>query len=285
MDLIYYESFIETANQKSMAKASEKLNLTQPALGKQIKKLESYYGVQLVKRSSTGIELTEPGRRLYERIRPVLQEMDSIRNEMHHFAGLKKLNLGTLPSIAAHYLPQRIYRLEQKQVVVDLSFRNTSNEIYELLKEGRLDGCVIERLPFHASFWSSDLFTEPYYVVVPERHPLSEEESVSLSQIACEPLILYPPECSIRKKVVSLMDDLQVRPSIKMEVPFGDFIVGYVAAGAGITVVPELIAAHVQSTSVRTIPLRDPGARRTISLVSPTEATGKFLLPYLKSDR
>jgi LysR family transcriptional activator of glutamate synthase operon len=58
--------------------------------------------------------------------------------------------------------------------------------------------------------------------------------SVPFTRIAREPLILYPPECSIRKKITSLIEGFQIQPTIKTEIQFGEFIIGYVATGAGI---------------------------------------------------
>ncbi|UJF31306.1 LysR family transcriptional regulator [Paenibacillus hexagrammi] len=66
MNLDNLTSFLTAAELKSMAKASEKLHLTHPALSKQIRKLETYYGTELLTRNSSGVQLTAAGKGLIQ---------------------------------------------------------------------------------------------------------------------------------------------------------------------------------------------------------------------------
>ncbi|WP_336770986.1 LysR family transcriptional regulator [Paenibacillus sp. MMO-58] len=282
MNIEFIEGFLETVNQKSIAKASQKLQISHPALSKQIRSIEAYFGVTLFKRSSTGVELTEVGKTFYNRIVPVFTEISSIKTDMVNVNNIQMINLGTLPSLAANYLPEVIFELKNKNIEVKVTIRNTSMELYQMLKCGELDGAVLQKDAVHSSIWNADLFIEPYYAVVYPTHRLSKYPSVTLHDIANEPLILNPPDCSIRRLLTSLMLEEGLHPQIETEVCFNDFILGYVAAGAGITFVPKIVSEHIVNHSLVSIPLNDARARRTISLLSQSEDIGKFLRPYLR---
>lgn len=282
MNIEFIEGFLETVHQKSIAKASQKLQISHPALSKQIRSIEAYFGVTLFIRSSTGVELTEAGKTFYNRIVPVFAEISAIKTEMANVNDIQMINLGTLPSLAANYLPEVIYALENKNIGIKVTIRNTSMELYQLLKSGELDAAVLEKDTVHSSIWNADLFIEPYYVVVYPTHRLSKYSSVTLHDIENEPLILNPPDCSIRRLLTSLMLKDGLHPQIKTEVSFNDFILGYVAAGAGITFVPKIISEHIANPSLVSIPLNDDRARRKVSLLTQSEDIGKFLRPYFR---
>ena len=69
VNLELYKIFVAVASEENITRASEKLNLTQPAITKHIKNLESILGVKLFFRTNHGIVLTEQGKKLYEEIK------------------------------------------------------------------------------------------------------------------------------------------------------------------------------------------------------------------------
>jgi LysR family transcriptional activator of glutamate synthase operon len=285
MNMQFIEGFLETVQHKSIAKASTKLRISHPALSKQIRTLEAYYGVKLFNRSAAGVVLTEAGKMLYTRIVPVFAELNAIQSDLANMNSIRKITLGTLPSLAAHYLPEIVYALEKRDVEVNLNVRNTSHELYEQLNNGEIDAAVLERPPVHTSVWNIDLFDEPYYAIVYPKHRLATHSSVTLQEIGNEPLILNPPDCSTRRTITSLMKEHGLEPQIKAEVNFGEFILGYVAAGAGITFVPKIVADRLGNPQLICIPLEDIRAKRTVTLISASDSIGKFLYPSFKGKR
>lgn len=280
MDTDYFYSFLETARQKSISKASEKLNLSPPALSKQIKRLESYYGTSLFYRSTSGVELTPGGELLAERIQPLLHELAHIQRDMQACRQKRRIRLGTLPSLAAHYLPKRLLAMESAAIEIELVVRPTSSEIFALLKEEELDAAVIERIPTHKSLRVVDLFEERFYAVTRTSDPLTNASCVSLGELADVPLVMYPPDCSVRKTVGTIMAAHGHVPAIKTEVGFGDFLLGFVAAGAGMAIVPELVALHLPHADLQAMPIEEEAAKRTISLIWHAASLEKNLLRY-----
>ncbi|KIL41610.1 hypothetical protein SD70_05595 [Gordoniibacillus kamchatkensis] len=278
MHLDYFHGFVEAVQNKSLSKASERLNLTHPALSKQIRKLEQFYGVELLRRSAAGIEPTEAGKLLYERIGPILRDLAALQSDLAAQSGLKRAALGSLPSIAAHYLPPLIVSLERKGVAADVIVKPTSEELIELVRSGSLDAALVDALSPGESLWTKSLFTEPLFAVVPLHHPFASREAIGLEALAREPLVLHPPACSIRTCVTRLLEQRQALPNVRMEVGFGDFLLGYVASGAGLTVVPKLVADRVGHLGLRAIALEDAEAKRTVSLAANSAAVGRAIM-------
>ena len=78
IDFELYRIFVEVAKKGNITKASEKLNVSQPAITKQIKNLEEQLSMKLLERKSKGVELTIDGKKLYEKIKKPIEELNTI---------------------------------------------------------------------------------------------------------------------------------------------------------------------------------------------------------------
>jgi DNA-binding transcriptional LysR family regulator len=281
MNTLWIRAFLEASEHKSFSKAGDKLNLTQPALSKQIRNLEQWLGVELFRRSALGVELTEEGILFRERIRPVLSEIESIRNDFMHMRQISTIRLGTLPSLAAHYLPPKVTEMKRRGIHAEMSVLNSTDEIIARLQNGALDaglGQKSEACP--KTYRIADLFEEPFYAIVPKPHRLYRNQSVAFADLKEEPLVVYPHSCDVRAAIADVYGQNGWIPNIALEVPFGDSIPGFVAAGAGISILPEMMAKHLHHASLKAIPIEQPGMTRTICLMAPRQATGKRLLRF-----
>ena len=92
IDFELYRIFVEVAKEGNITKASEKLNVSQPAITKQIKNLEEQLSMKLLERKSKGVELTLEGKKLYEKIRNPIEELNTIDRQV---CKEKVINIGT----------------------------------------------------------------------------------------------------------------------------------------------------------------------------------------------
>ena len=92
VDFELYRIFVEVAKERNITKASEKLNVSQPAITKQIKNLEEQLSMKLLERKSKGVELTLEGKKLYEKIRNPIEELNTIDRQV---CKEKVINIGT----------------------------------------------------------------------------------------------------------------------------------------------------------------------------------------------
>ncbi|TCS92539.1 LysR family transcriptional regulator [Hazenella coriacea] len=279
MNMEWLNSFAQAVKLKSFSKASKAINLSQPALSKHIRNLENDLDVTLFYRTSTGIELTEAGKRFYARIMPVISEITEIRQELRQFCRSNPIAIGSLPSIATYYLPARLKEIQEINRPHTLMIQNTSRELIQSLQEGRLDVVFLNALYTDESLWNYELFEEPYCAVFPLEHRFHSKKSVDLAEICEEPLIVHQAPCDSRKHIISEMELLGHKPHIINEVAFGDFIYGYVMAGMGITIVPELVAKNLNHLQLFALPIVD--ARRTISMTTKSNKLGKQLAKFM----
>ncbi|NRD78009.1 LysR family transcriptional regulator [Bacillus sp. BRMEA1] len=278
MDIEYLHSFMEAVKQKSLSKASEQLNISQPALSKQIRKIEEYFDITLLNRSPSGIDLTEVGELVYHRISNILNQLTSLQTELNQLREMKIYRIGTLPSLAGNYIPKKVLNLRDNGMEIEVVVKNTSPEIYELLKKGEIDAAIIEEIPVGKALWKKEIFEEPLYAVMHHSHRLSLKDSVRLEDICDEEFVLYPSTCTIRQSMSSIVENLKV----KTEVEFGEFLIGYVAAGGGVTVLPEISVKYMSHSMVKAIPISNVNMKRRISLMSYSIPIGKLLYAFLK---
>ncbi|MGE1167041.1 LysR family transcriptional regulator, partial [Peribacillus simplex] len=79
------------------------LHISQPALSKQIQRLEADLEVTLLKRSAQGVELTEAGEVFIARMLPILEQIHEVKTEMKKYQEKRRISIGILPSLAAYY--------------------------------------------------------------------------------------------------------------------------------------------------------------------------------------
>lgn len=284
MNTDWFYCFVETVQSKSLLKTSLKLNISQPAATKQIQKLEQTLGVTLFKRSHSGMELTEAGREFYRRIQPILAELKALQRDLQTVERVQSIALGTLPSLAAYYLPPKAIALKQQGVTIDIQVFNTSHAAIEQLQTGDLDAALIQAQPdlkLSQFPWFAELFQEPYCAILPPGHALGRHASVTLVQLRREAIITYPAGCDTRQSLMRACQQQGFQPNIVSEIAFGESILNFVSAGEGITLVPQTIADRAHHLPVIIRPVSDFNETRTIALVARLERIGRSLQPHL----
>lgn len=275
----WLESFLVTATTKSLTKASEQLHMTQPALSKQMRKLEEDLGVELLFRSATGVQLTKAGEILFEEIQPVLRQISFIQKKILATKEISKLSIGTWPSIASFYLPYKIAQAKEnlKEVNTKISYR--FDEIFHLLENGNIDAALIDDRPIKHPFWSKPIFSEKFYLFVNQHHPLAKkhEKYINFQDFKDEPLVVLPPSCDIRMLVEQAYKLKKEELLISTEIDFGQSIIGFISANLGISILPEIFTNHIEQSIIKVLPIHDFSIERRISLVAPNAETGKMI--------
>ncbi|MFD1450146.1 MULTISPECIES: LysR family transcriptional regulator [Oceanobacillus] len=98
MNQIWLEAYIAIVEEKSITRAANRLNISQPALSKQVRSLEADVNTKLLTRSSKGIELTKAGQYFYQQAQSLLQETNRTREKLMKMQQTDKLTIGCLPS-------------------------------------------------------------------------------------------------------------------------------------------------------------------------------------------
>lgn len=280
MQVEWYRSFTEAAKWKSLSKAADKLSMTQPAISKHIRQLETAYGVELFRRTATGVELTEAGRRFLERIVPVVQSIDSIEAEMRQYTAQPGYTIGSLPSIATQVLPGRLRDYHAAGYPITVKVKQTSGELLKELQDGAVDAVLMDSAYAGGPLWSRELFTESYIVILPKGHPLQGRSALSSLELKQEHFV-FTTHCDTHARFIKIAERYGYRPDVKLDVDSNDFLLGVVKVGTGITVMPELFGAQAEGLGLHTVPVAESELGRTIVLAARTAETGSKLYRLL----
>ncbi len=191
--LVIFDMVLRT---HSVIQAADLLNLSQPAVTKAIKELESQLNLLLFDRTSRGMQPTQAGLLLGSRVKILLAEMRYLADDINSFqqAGRGHVVVGTLLSGSAHLLPEAIIQLKnQSPNIVVTVIEGTTQALYSSLQQGELD-LVIGRLPSKMSgfyqvsnFQHVTLYKEQLSLVVNPQHEL-----LALGLLELPGLIDYP---------------------------------------------------------------------------------------------
>jgi DNA-binding transcriptional LysR family regulator len=171
--LAYFES---VSRHLHFTRAAEELNVAQPSVSQQIRKLEAELGTPLFHRMKRNVALTEAGVLFLKHARSVLQELDEARVEVQELTGLRKgtLAVGAPPSVGTHLFPRALAAFSQRHPGISLTFREAgSRTLVQLLEDGELDLAVVIQPIRHPALETRPLLEEELLLAVPHAHPLA----------------------------------------------------------------------------------------------------------------
>lgn len=195
MDLRQIRHFEAVARHASFAAAAQQLNLTQPALSKSIRALETDLGVSLFHRSSTGVTLTEFGDRFLLYADQVLSLSSDVRSQLDEMRGARRgsIRIGALVSEVRVMVPRvaKDFLLDHPDVVVNVT-AETNRGLMSALHEGRIDVALVSGLqPQDVGLVETELLTRtPMEIIADRNHPLAARASVDLKDLVDYPWVL-----------------------------------------------------------------------------------------------
>lgn len=245
MDLHQLRCFVAAAEELHFGKAAQRLEMLPSALGRYIRLLEEYLGTRLMTRTTRNVTLTDDGAFLLGEARVLLAQADSLAMRFRN-RGRKKaaiLRVGAIDSAAAGLLPVLLHDFRDRfpDVAVQLVEDKTIRLLPRLLN-GRLDLALVrppenpdKRLEFLF------LFHETAVVAVADDHPLAARKSVTVKDLATQPLIV--PERRSRPHshdlTMKLFAEAGLQARVAQLAEEKQTIVSLVAAGLGVAIVPR----------------------------------------------
>ena len=267
----------EVASHGSFSAAAEALSYTQSAVSQQIAALEREAGSRLVERSARGVKLTDAGRALVGHADAILARLADAEEELHAINGLRggRLRLAAFPSACATLMPLAVARFRERHPGVDLSLCPAEpDEGLSLLRSGESDIALSIEATF-ASPRTSDqddvdaltLLDDPMYIMLPRDHPMAGRARLKLTDLADESWMIGTagtcPDTSIFLRACRVAG---FEPDIAFNLDDYNAIQGFVAAGMGVSFIPDLALINVRDDIViRSFGARPP-ARRIVAL-------------------
>lgn len=253
--------FVAVADAGSVTRAAEELYVSQPALTKQIKQLETLLGAPLFTRSRAGMTLTEPGRALARLAPAVLAEWDLTQRETRRTASrcAHVMRVGFMASAANEATPRIVTEFSRRRPGwrTDMRQGAWSNPTAGLA-DADVDVALL-RLPFpgQGDLRVAVLFTEPRWVALPTGHPLTARESIPFRELWDEPFVAALPETGRWRDHWLATEEREghpVRVAAVADQP--DDWLSAIANGYGIALAPESAARYYARPGVAYRPVR-----------------------------
>ena len=256
MDIKSLRYFAAVAETGHMTRAAAILGIQQPPLSQQIKTLERELGVLLFRRHPRGVALTDAGRQFQAEAQQLLADMAAMQQRMARLASGQagSLAVGFTSSAAAHrFVPDALRAFRKAYPAVELRIREANAaDLTEAIEAGRLH-CGLLRVPVGRpeGLVFQTLLREPVVVAMPSDHALAQrgarrktKPAVTLAQLCGEGLILVrrPDAPGLYADLLALCHAQGLRPRVVAEVDRMMTNLNLVAAGVGLSVVPQSMA-------------------------------------------
>ena len=228
--------FVSAAQNQSVARAAEALNVSPPAISGAVAYLENVLGHQLfVRRHARGLLLTEAGHHLLLDARDILarvREVESIRHG-NSLRTANRLHLGCLGDIAPYIIPPLVRSYVDAHPEADIRWHTGEHEnLMERLEEGSLDLVLLLDFEISPTLQATVLRPTPAQCVLAANHPLARASSVSLKALSDEPFILLNIP-KTRDYILSIFGDLGLQPKIALRAQSAELVRNLVAHNFG----------------------------------------------------
>ncbi|WEK58565.1 MAG: LysR family transcriptional regulator [Candidatus Brevundimonas phytovorans] len=262
--------FVAIAEELHFGRASERLNVAQPALSRQMVELEAAIGATLFDRTRNQIRLTVAGEALLPRARQILSSIvEAARIARRAAAGsIGVLNVGFVGSATYSLLPRVLnaFRTDNPDVDLMLHAMNTA-ELKGGLIERTIDVAFARPGIDDPEVVDELLLEEPLVVALPDVDPQAAHSEIALGDLARHAFVLYPrfPRPSFADIILKHCAESGFSPIIAHETMDVQTALGLVAAGAGVSLVPASVQ-DAQRLGVAYRPLRAPVPTTRLSL-------------------
>jgi LysR family transcriptional regulator, low CO2-responsive transcriptional regulator len=276
MDFDQLVTFLHVAKLGSFSRAGTKVFRTQSAVSAQIRQLEQEYGDKLLDRSGKAVRLTPAGRVMFSYAERLVRLRDESLLAVADQGAAPRgtLSIGANEATCLYVLPDVFAEYCRLYPQVQISiYRNFSYKIIEKLENGSIDVGIVTLPVKSPSLKVHSIFRDRLMLMVSPQNPLAKLRSVSVSDIARQPLLI--PRTGFSRR---LMDKL-FRPhksdlTIRMELPSVGMIKSFVAAGLGVSLISESFARdQVLAGLVKLIPLQGVEPWRELGIVYQRDRT------------
>ena len=237
--------FVAAAQAGSVTGAARELSISQSSVTEAIRALEDDLGVQLFDRQARGLLITHKGSAFLRHARQILSDVATARTAFTEEDGplTGRLSLGVTSLVAGYVLSDILQRYRRAFPQVELNvIEDNGDYLQHLLIGGELDVAVLltssvkDRMALNVE----TLLVSPYRLWLPLGHPLSDQATIALDDLAGQPLIQLMVD-EIEESTRKLMGSLAVKPEIAFRTRSVEAVRSLVATGAGLAILPSLV--------------------------------------------
>jgi DNA-binding transcriptional LysR family regulator len=265
-------TFCRVVEEGSFTRAAQAQNMTQPSVTKQIGALEDHLQIQLFTRQGKQVHLTPAGELVYgyaRQIHHLVGECESAVRDLRSPGG-GHVTVGCVHTIGLFTLPDLLAEFAREHPKVKINVKTGNNiETVSMLLHGEVDLGLTTTPQVHERLESRPLFEDPLLVVASPEFAAGLPRTVSLADLARQPIVAYVRGARFRITTDLLLEQVGVSPNVVMEFDNHEAIKTMVRLGFGIAFEPASAVGH-DLESGRLIALNVPelpGSSRTASLI------------------
>jgi DNA-binding transcriptional LysR family regulator len=286
MELRHLRYFVVVAEELNITRAAKLLQMAQPPLSQQIHHLEAELGVTLFHRSKRRIALTDAGQVFLEEARRTLVQAEHARRmaQRAQRSEIGRLVMGFVSEATYDLLPLMLhaYRARFPQVEIVLREMTTMQQVQALQKGSIHLGVLRPPIP-ETGLSLQILREEPFVIVLPPTTRFALDEQLPLSALSEEPFVLFPRAISpgVYDQVISLCNQAGFSPTIVQEATELHTILGLVAVGIGVSLLPASVRL-LRSQGVVYQALPQTGTQARTALAWRQDARSSVLFTFLE---
>ncbi len=238
VNLELYRIFYIVAKNKNMTKASEELNISQPAISQSIKKLEDQLGGTLFIRSNKGMELTEEGKMFFQYIEGSLDLIKIAENTFTHFKDLSQgeIKIGISTSLTKIVLLNSLktFHEDYPNITINIVNELTKNLLIDLQK-GKLDFVIFNESNIkEPNVTLKELCKLKHSFIYNSKYYDFANKTLKLDELNSLPLILQNKESNSRQYLDGFMIQNNINLKPYLEVVSQDLIIEFSNIGLGV---------------------------------------------------
>lgn len=286
MELRHLRYFVAVAEELHFGRAAIRLQISQPPLSQQIRRLEKELGVELFRRTKRDVQMTSAGKALLERARLLLVEVErSIEAARLAARGvIGRIEIGYVPTAEIRIIPRllRAFRRRFPQVEVGLHLLPPAEQV-EALKQSRID-VALTRLPLEdKGIRTERFFREGTLLAVSRKSPLAKAAAVSPERLEGIPILMFPRLASpaLHDAIVGYFRSAGSTPKLTYAVSSIIGGLGLISAGMGVSIVPEAVK-DIRFSGVAYRPLTPPAPYSDMGIARLREAPTALQDLFLK---
>jgi DNA-binding transcriptional LysR family regulator len=280
-DLLDLELFAQVVEAGSITHGSRRVHLALPSASARIRQMEKTVGTPLLTRGRRGVTVTPAGLLLLRHARTVLHQIDRMHGDLTKYATGLVATIRLLANTAAvaTALPAELvtFLVAHPSIDVDLEER-PSHVTVQAVAEGRAEIGIVASSVNLGQLHHIVLRDDQLVLVTPPKHRLSRHRQIRFEECLDQPFIGLGEGSALQEHLEGHAQPLGQRPHYRVRLPSVEAVCRTVAAGVGLSVLPEAAVRRWQSTyPVATIPLSDEWAARQLLLC--THPTTKPSVP------
>lgn len=263
MDIRQLEYFVELVKEKNFRKASEKLHLSQPALSKSIRLLETELDTTLIARTNKSFELTDTGKVLFQKAVFIIQQFNDIYRTIEdvRLANEGEIRIGVPNMLGSLCYFDLICEFQQKYPGITISVSGEgTKDISDALREERIDlgiGMLSENVPIPKDLRVLPLTHDEAILVVNKGKAYAQMDEVDIHELKDESFVITNEQYLLYDDFMQVCMQAGFTPNVTVKSSQWDYLLRMVSADFGISVLPRPVVEHFLQPNITGIKIKD----------------------------